>query len=316
MRNILYTGDNLPFLDRMDTASVDLVYLDPPFNSKRVHSAPAGSKAAGHGFKDVWTWRDVDRERLESLLSAHPRLLDFIGVVGDIHGEPMAAYTAYMAQRIVQLHRVLKNTGSLYLHCDPAASHYLKVVLDGVFGQGNFLNEIIWHYQTGGAGKRWFSRKHDVILLYGKSDRHIFNAGATAVARTEKSIKRARNPAGARISADDTMKTAMDVWTDLQALNPMSRERTGYPTQKPLALLERIIKASSNEGDVVLDPFCGCGTTCVAAELLRRQWVGIDIEEEVAPLLAERLENHTGSGAETLFDHVRELPELVGESTR
>ena len=309
MRNTLYTGDNLHFLHRMDTASVDLVYLDPPFNTKRIHSAPPGSRAAGSGFRDIWTWRDVDAELLEPLVGGHPGLVACIGAIEGVHGEAMAAYTAYLAQRIAELHRVLRETGSIYLHCDPGASHCIRLVMDCVFGQGNFLNEIVWHYQTGGSGKRWFPRKHDVILLYGRSPRHVFNARAVPVPRAGKSLERARTPAGARISAGDTTKTAMDVWTDIQALNPMSRERTGYPTQKPLALLRRIIGASSNEGDVVLDPFCGCATACVAAEQLRRRWIGIDLAEDAAPLLAGRLRDCRGGDGGGGFDHVRELPE-------
>ena len=307
MRNTLFTGDNLHFLKRLDSASVDLVYLDPPFNSKRVHSAPTGSKAEGIGFKDSWTWLDVEGEFLESLMASQSTLADFICCIQGLHSEAMASYIAYMAQRVIQLHRILKDTGSIYFHCDPAASPYIRGILDGVFGQKNFLNEIVWHYQTGGAGKRWFSRKHDVILLYVKSDSHVFNAEATEVPRTRKSLERSRNPAGARISAGDTSKTAMDVWTDLQALNPMSRERTGYPTQKPLALLHRIIKASSNKGDIVLDPFCGSGTTCVASQQLLRRWISIDIEERSAHMLADRL-----GGGKKLFRHIHELPERTG----
>ena len=305
MRNTLYTDDNLPVLWRLGTASVDLVYLDPPFNSGRVHSAPDGSKAEGAEFRDKWSWRDTGAELPGPLVARYSGIGGLIGTIAAIHGESMAAYTAFMALRIAELHRVLKNTGSIYLHCDPRAAHCLRVVLDAVFGPDNFINEIIWHYQTGGAGKRSFPRKHDVILLYSKSGEYVFNTGAAMVSRTEKSMRRARNPAGARISADDTMKAAMDVWTDIPALNPMSRERTGYPTQKPLALLRRIIEVSSNPGDLVLDPFCGCGTACVAAQQLDRRWIGIDIEERAAALLEGRLREEGMGNAGGLFDHSR-----------
>ena len=150
-------------------------------------------------------------------------------------------------------------------------------MMDGVFGHQNFRNEIIWYYQTGGASKRWFSRKHDSILFYAKTKNHTFNSESVKVSRSEKSLRRAQNPKGARISSADTTKLAPDVWTDVAAMNPMSKERLGYATQKPLALLNRIICASTNKGDVVLDPFCGCGTTIEAADKLKRRWIGIDI---------------------------------------
>ncbi len=293
MQNALYTNDNLYIMHGMDSESVDLIYLDPPFNSKRTYSAPIGSKAAGASFNDMWSWSDVDELSLHELVG-FTGLIDYIQSIGNIHGKAMMAYTTYMAQRIIEMHRILKFTGSLYLHCDPTASHYLKPMLDSIFGKSNFINEIVWHYQTGGASKRWFSRKHDVILLYAKGKKYVFDYKNTKVARTEKAMQRAQNPKGARISADNTSKVAMDVWTDLQALNPMSAERTGYPTQKPLALLERIIKVSSNEGDIVFDPFCGCATTCVAAQQLGRSWIGIDIEKQAADLLVERLSDDAG----------------------
>ena len=306
MQNTLHTGDNLPVLWHLEAASVDLVYLDPPFNSGRTHSAPDGSRAEGARFRDTWPSRNLGVELPEALVSRHPAASGLVGMVGAVHGESMAAYTAYMALRIAELHRVLRDTGSIYLHCDPRAAHCLRMVLDAVFGPDNFINEIVWHYQTGGAGKRAFPKKHDVILLYGRTGKYTFNPGAATVPRTEKSLKRARNPAGARISGDDTEKTAMDVWTDIPALNPMSRERTGYPTQKPLALLRRIIEVSSNPGELVLDPFCGSGTACVAAHQLDRRWLGIDIEESVPALLEERLGGEGEGKAEGLFRHSRE----------
>ena len=198
------------------------------------------------------------------------------------------AYLVNMAVRLAELHRVLKPMGSLYLHCDPAASHYLKIVLDRIFGEKNFRNELVWHYQTGGASRKWFSKKHDVILFYTKTAKYQFYPEAVPALRTDKAMKRARNPKGARISAGKSEKLPMDVWADIQVLNPMATERLGYPTQKPLALLERIIEASSNEGDIVLDPFCGCGTTVAAAEKLNRKWIGIDITYATVAAIQER----------------------------
>ena len=189
----------------------------------------------------------------------------------------MLSYTSYMAQRLFEMRRVLKPEGSIYLHCDPTASHYLKLVMDAVFGEKKFLNEIVWHYQTGGASKKHYARKHDILLFFSKAEDYQFYPENIPTARTEKALKRALNPKGARIQSDDATKLPMDVWIDIQALNPMSNERLGYPTQKPLALLERIIKASSNRDDIVLDPFCGCGTTIEAARKLNRQAIGIDV---------------------------------------
>ena len=196
-----------------------------------------------------------------------------------------------MAIRLIECHRVLKQKGSLYLHCDPTMSHYLKITLDCIFKSENFRNEIIWHYQTGGASKTAFARKHDVILFYSKSNDYIFNADDIHIPRSEKSLKRAKNPKGARISVDNNTKIANDVFTDIQALNPMAKERSGYPTQKPVKLLERIIKASSNENDILLDPFCGSGTSCIAAENLNRQWIAVDISQKAYEMVKERLES-------------------------
>jgi site-specific DNA-methyltransferase (adenine-specific) len=190
---------------------------------------------------------------------------------------------------MIEMHRILKDTGSLYLHCDPTASHYLKILLDKIFGKNNFRNEIVWHYSSGGVSKRHFSRKHDIILFYSKSLKYFFDSYKIKIDRTEKSLKRASNPTGARYNINKSeTKFAEDVF-QIQYINPMSKERTGYPTQKPLALLNRIILASSNEGDIVMDPFCGCATTCVAAQQLGRKWIGIDIEKQAVSLVMERL---------------------------
>jgi len=173
--NTLYTNDNLFILNGLNSSSVDLIYLDPPFNSKRFYSAPIGSKAAGSSFKDMWTWADVNEEYLNTLADNYPALTKFIASIGKIHSKAMMSYLTYMAQRIVEMHRVLKSTGSLYLHCDPTASHYMKAVLDEIFGKDNFRNEIIWHYgQRTAFHKQHFSRKHDTILFYSKSNKSFF----------------------------------------------------------------------------------------------------------------------------------------------
>ena len=312
--NTLYTNDNLFILNGMNSNLVDLIYLDPPFNSKRFYAAPVGSKAAGTSFKDMWTWQDVNEAYLETLAGKYPALARFIGSVGKIHSNAMKAYLTYMAQRIIEMHRVLKDTGSLYLHCDPTASHYMKAVLDEIFGKDNFRNEIIWHYgQRTTFHKQHFSRKHDIILFFSKSNKSFFGKVSEAWDRKvflsnrhdvlvdsdgreyiwsdggKKGLRYKRYVADVL----EAGKPLDSVW-DISILNSASKERTGYPTQKPLSLLHRIIKASSKEGDIVFDPFCGCATTCVAAQQLGRKWIGIDIEKQAVNILIERLSNDAG----------------------
>ena len=310
--NTLYTGDNLYILDGMYSQSIDLIYLDPPFNSKRMYVAPIGSKIAGSGFKDTWTWQDVDEVYFKRMINGYPYLAQFIKAVEVIHGKAMAAYLSYIAQRVVQMHRVLKSSGSLYLHCDPTASHYLKVLLDYIFGAQNFRNEIVWCYRTGGASKKTFGRKHDLIYFYTKSGKYNFNIPKQKSYLTGQLKHSAKNKTfedkyglyqnilfsktNIKLYKDDggyyTMTACRDYW-NIDAVGRTSKERTGYPTQKPLKLLERIIKASSNEDNIVLDPFCGCMTTCVAAQRLNRRWIGIDIEVKAAEIAAQRLEGFT-----------------------
>ena len=205
----------------------------------------------------------------------------------------LLAYLLYMMERLLVMKGLLKPTGSIYLHCDPTASHYIKVLMDSIFGHENFINEIVWHYQTGGASKRWFAKKHDVILLYSQTKKYRLYGENAKIARSEKSIKRAQNQKGARITSNNATKLPMDVWTDIQALNPMSNERLGYPTQKPVALLKRIIESSCPEDDIILDPFCGYGTTICAAHELNRRWVGLDIAyHAIRRVVQNRLEDN------------------------
>ncbi|MDR0516563.1 MAG: site-specific DNA-methyltransferase, partial [Fibromonadaceae bacterium] len=167
-KNTLYTNDNLFILNGLNSSLVDLMYLDPPFNSKRMYSAPVGSRAAGSSFKDMWTWQDVDEAYLDTLADKYPALTKFIATTGGLHSKAMMAYLTYMAQRIIEMHRVLKDTGSLYLHCDPTASHYLKILLDEIFGKNNFRNEIVWNYTGNSVPKKCLPRKHDIIFWYSK----------------------------------------------------------------------------------------------------------------------------------------------------
>jgi DNA modification methylase len=313
--NTLFTGDNLFILHGMNSETVDLIYLDPPFNSKRTYSAPIGSKAAGATFKDMWTWDDVSEMHLENLIANYPALGRLILSAQVMHGKAMAAYLAYMGQRIVELHRILKSTGSLYLHCDPTASHYLKALLDVVFGRENFRNEIIWCYRKWAVKQHQFVSNHDVIFFYSKSENNLFNTQFAPL--SPGTMKRWKGMKQQAIFDDDGNRSAsnedspskgspMADWWEISILNPASKERTGYPTQKPLALMHRIIQASSNPGDLVLDPFCGCATTCVAAQQLGRKWIGIDIEKQANKILLERLSDDAGMFSD--FVHRTDIP--------
>jgi site-specific DNA-methyltransferase (adenine-specific) len=300
-QNTLYTGDNLYVLYGLNSNLADLIYLDPPFNSKRLYSAPVGSRAAGASFKDMWEWKDVDEYYLETLAEDYPVIKNFIDTIGVIHGKAMAAYLTYMAQRIVEMKRILKDTGSLYLHCDPTASHYLKGLLDTVFGKDSFRNEIVWCYRGAGYPKKDFGRRHDIILRYSKTQDYTFNLDAVREEYAEATKERFAYYIGNKRKGKDFGTQALhplgkqpDDWWQIQPIAPSAKERTGYPTQKPLALLHRIVKASSNPGDIVLDPFCGCATTCVAAQQLGRKWIGIDIEKQSVRILVERLSDDAG----------------------
>ena len=299
--NTLYTNDNLFVLTGMNSHGVDLIYLDPPFNTKRMYSAPVDSKAAGTSFKDMWTWNDVDEQNLDTLAVKFPMLTKYITCIGGIHGKPMMAYLTYMAQRIIEMHRVLKDTGSLYLHCDPTASHYLKIVLDEIFGKNHFRNEIVWCYRGAGYPKNDFGRRHDIILRFTKTQTYTFNLDSVRDEYADATKERFAHYIGNKRKGKDfgiqtlnPLGKQPDDWWQIQPIAPSSKERTGYPTQKPLALLHRIINASSNEGDIVFDPFCGCATTCVAAQQLGRKWIGIDIEKQSVDILVERLSNDAG----------------------
>ncbi len=307
----IFTGDNLPIMRGMDSESVDLIYLDPPFNSNRHYAAPIGSKAAGAAFKDVWTYEDTDDAWWGELADAHPVLYKVIDGAGAAGGKADKAYCIYMAVRLLEIHRVLKSTGSVYLHCDPTMSHSLKLVLDAIFGHDNFKNEIVWFYKSGGASKKHFARKHDTILFYAKTVATCFNV------QKEKSYNRELKPYRFK-DVDEyqdevgwhTLVNMKDVW-QIDMVGRTSKERTGYPTQKPLKLLQRIIKSSSNEGDVILDPFCGCATACMAAESLQRKWIGIDISPKAFELINVRLKNELG-GIFSSVIHRTDIPQRIG----
>ena len=338
-KNKLYVGDNLDVMHGMNSNTVDLIYLDPPFNSKRMYRASIGSsadkKAAKKGIKtpgfhDIWVWSEDVDIRLLAFMENHRNLFTYIELVGAIHGQAMKTYLTFMAQRLIEMHRLLKDTGSIYLHCDPTASHYLKHLMDEIFGKNNFRNEIIWHYSKWTNAAKYFQRNHDIIFLYSKSDLYLFNKQYSITIHKQRVLDRGwdRNVANGvrQLLVYDREKSAThidaavkrglklvymdskpvgvatpDVWTDINYIASGSKERTGYPTQKPLALMGRIIKASSNEGDMVMDPFCGCASTCVAAQNLHRNWIGIDLERTAVEFVSDRLsqdESKDGSKAQ------------------
>lgn len=308
-KNRLYYGDNLYVLrEHIADESVDLIYLDPPFNSKRDYSVifskdKTEDEAAAQieAFEDTWHWTPATEETFNSFIDTMPgSVIDTLHAFRQMLGENDAmAYLVNMTPRLRELHRVLKPTGTLYLHCDPTMSHYLKILLDAIFkdDRTGFLNEIIWSYRTGGVSKRWFGRKHDTLLMYVKDNRlHTFNLLKEKSYLTHKygfknvEIFQEPPPDGRYY----TMVGMRDVWA-IDALRGNQPETLGYPTQKPLALLERVIAASSNEGDVVLDPFCGCGTTIDAAQRLNRRWIGIDITYIAIDLITKRLRHIYGN---------------------
>ncbi len=371
----IFIGDNLHIMRGMNSDSVDLIYLDPPFNSNRNYAAPIGSRAAGAAFKDTWTLSDVDLAEHGELAEGAPPLHTVIQAAREAHGKGMQSYLIMMSTRLLEMERILKDTGGIYLHCDPTASHYLKLVMDVVFGRDNFRNEVVWKRTSTKSLGRRYAVNSDRILYYVKSDSATWNqqytpyddeyiqktyrrqdkhgrwatvdlsggkAGSERAYMPLKGIEpppgrawapptRNKFPASAQVLLPDNYE-ALDQLAKCEALDDAGllhwpkgekgrprwkkylsampgvvagdlvldtppvkgKERTGYPTQKPLALLERIIKASSNPGDVVFDPFCGCATTLVAADRLQRSWVGIDISPKAAELVVERIKADQG----------------------
>ena len=368
----MWTGDNLDIMRGINSESVDLIYLDPPFNSNRNYAAPIGSEAAGAAFKDTWTLDDVDLAWHGELAERNPAAYSVIDAARQADGKGMQSYLIFMAVRLMEMQRILKPKGSIWLHCDDTASHWLRVLMDSLFGKAAFRNAVIWKRIGNHNDAGRFGRTADHLLFYGAA---IQKEGGVRIPLSEDNVrskyrhedKRGRyrrgdltgagastgeaghswcdwNPTdigrhwsvprtgsyAAWIEANyipgfrsvespiarlDLLKNAdlivftangtpelkryldaspgqvpPDVWIDIPPVNSQARERTGYPTQKPLALLERIIKASSKEDDVVLDPFCGCATACVAADRLNRQWAGIDLSPLAAKLVRQRIQ--------------------------
>ena len=366
--NALYYGDNLDVLRRhVKDESVDLIYLDPPFNSNAnynvLFAAKDGHQAAAQiqAFEDTWRWDESAARQFAETVEAGGKVADvLLAFERFLSTSDMLAYLAMMAPRLVELRRVLKSTGSLYLHCDPTASHYLKLLLDAVFGPEHFRNEVIWKRTSAHSSAKKFAPVHDVLLYYSRGDKPTWNsprveyeeeylekyyrfddgdgrlywradlcaAGVrhgssghpwrgfdVAVkgmhwkfkAETLDELDAAGRiywpkggtgwPQYKRYREELKGKAVADIWDDIDRINPVGAERLGYPTQKPVALLERIVEASSNPGDVVLDPFCGCGTTIEAAQKLERSWIGIDVTHLAITLIKVRLRDAFGDAA-------------------
>ena len=348
----IWTGDNLDILRGLNSQCVDLIYLDPPFNSNKNYSAPVGSKAAGAAFKDTWTLSDLDVAWMGIIADKQPAMYQVLQAAGLTHGKGMQSYLCMMGIRLFEMRRVLKATGSIYVHCDPTASHYLKLLMDAVFDPTNFRNHIVWKRTSGHSDARRYGSVHDDLLFYVKNGKYLWNRtyqdydanyveryyrytdgdgrrwmsdnlsaaglqgggyeyewnGVTRVWRVPRTtmerldaegrIFHTKNGIARRKRYLDEAKgiPVQDVWNDVQAIRSWHKEKIGYPTQKPIALVERIIKASSNDGDVVLDPFCGCATSLIAAEKLERQWVGIDLSPKAVELVHDRLKGEMSIG--------------------
>jgi site-specific DNA-methyltransferase (adenine-specific) len=375
-KNKLYYGDNLTVLrDYIPDASVDLIYLDPPFNSRQDYNVlfaeKDGSRSASQitAFKDSWEWNlEAERSYIE-VVEAGGRVADAMRAFRTLlGGSDMLAYLAMMAPRLIELRRVLKETGSIYLHCDPTASHYLKLLLDSVFGAEMFHSEIIWKRNSAHSDAKRFGAVHDTILFYSRGsdpfwatqyqaydpdyveqyyrykepDGRRFMSGDISAAGLQgggynydwKGIARiwrvpqstmerldaegrvfyTRNgiPRFKRYLDESKGMPAQDVWNDIESLKSWMAERLGYPTQKPEALLERILRASSREGDMVLDPFCGCGTTVQVAQKLNRRWIGVDITHLAIGLIKKRLSDSFGEEIRSTYETIGTPTDLAG----
>ena len=321
MRNRIESGNNLDIMRRMEGECVNLICTDPPFNSNENYNVTTISRAQKQAFEDTWKFDPVSnredrndiKERaktdnvykaIDNALTGYDHLFQFKtnGYEGAIR-----SYLTFIAPRLAEAHRILKSTGSIYLHCDPSASHYLKGLMDTVFGKENFRNEIIWHYNKYTNALKAFQRNHDVILFYTKTDNYVFNTLYGKMSENQKKIRERGYNTGSHggkkyLMVFDKTKPKVqehiesgkyytvyyidnpkdgvalaDCWNDITRVTSNSKQRTGYPTQKPLKLYQRMIEASSNKEDIVFDMFCGSGTTLVAAQSLGRKWIGIDI---------------------------------------
>lgn len=326
----IWTGDNLDVMRGMNSDSVDLIYLDPPYSKNKTYSAPIGSKAAGAAFKDTWTLDDVNLAWHGLIKHEFPGLYKLLQATREVHSDGMMSYLIAMAVRVMEMHRLLKSTGTLWIHCDQTAGHYLKLLLDCVFGQKNFICEVSWFIgsRSGAIAKYKPGKAHETMLVYAVNyGKHTYNVQYLPYSERylrwfrhtddegRKYRTRTRKGKIIRQYLDESPGVPLhDMWMDISHLYTSSgwfpgnrHELTGYPTQKPLSLLNRIIKASSNEGDMVLDPFCGCATTCIAAQQCARQWVGIDISSKAADLVKDRMNRELGMFHQGV--HRNDIPE-------
>lgn len=318
MKNQLYFADNLEVLKRLyaeyPKGLIDLIYIDPPFNSKRDYSVlfetidMTDTKAQKEAFAD--TWSNVSYiDTLNELHSINPDIYTYLNCLNGITiAKSTVSYLTTMAIRIYYMHKLLKDTGSFYLHCDPTMSHYLKIVCDLIFGNKNFRNEIIWCYTAPTNTKENFPKKHDIIFRYTKSDKWIFNYEDISIPYSEETVARTergsgdkglygnKNPEGKHANRLKPEGKIPEDWWTIPRLQGNAIEKLGYPTQKPEALLERIIKVSSKKSDLIADFFCGCGTTVAMAQKLNRKWIGVDISHLAVNLIMQRIKKqHTNN---------------------
>lgn len=353
MENVLYYGDNLKVLrEHIKDNSVDLIYLDPPFNSKADYNIlfkePTGkpSEAQITAFEDTWHWTEETERTFQEIVEIAPaNVVEMIRAFRQFVGNnDVMAYLTMMCIKLLELKRALKDTGSIYLHCDPSASHYLKIVMDTIFGKKNLRNEIVWCYKSRPVSKRYFCKKHDIIFFYSKTDEYYFDWKANLQPLSPLTIKKYKYEdeigmyrLGGRGIKGSPIKSAKDVdpkweiehpelvvrdylkegypledYWFINIINQSAKERLGYPTQKPEALLERIIKASSDKDSIILDPFCGCGTTVAVAQRFKRNWIGIDITHLAINLIKLRLKGMYGLEPKKDYKIVGEPEDLAG----
>ncbi len=288
----IFHSDNLAVLRGMNSETIDLIATDPPFNKNRDFHATPDSLASGTKFTDRWSWdKDVHEDWWDAIKDDWQGVYEVIDAARAASGDDMAAFLCWLGVRVIEMRRILKPTGSLYLHIDHTAHAWVKAMLDGIFGRKNFRNEIVWCYSGGGVPKNDYPRKHDTLLRYTKSNKYIFNTEYKPYKENTQQVGKHSTYSGGHDIPLKRGTPVTDWWTDIKTVTGWSPERNGYPTQKPLALYERIIKASSNQDDIVLDPFAGCATTPVAAERLGRQWVAIDIWDDAYQTVLDRLES-------------------------
>lgn len=307
-KNKLYYGDNLDVMREMNSESIDLIYLDPPFNSGKnynismIEKDGSKSKAQVQAFEDTWSWGPSANLAYDELMTSTSELIssDIKGLIESnvkyLGKTSLAAYMVHMAPRLCEMKRLLKSTGSIYLHCDPSASHYLKMLMDAIFGFGNFRNEIVWCYTGSQNAHNYFQCKHDIILFYSKTKNYYFDSESiripfniTSKYYVDDEGRKYTKKYGKIYYVKHDGKIPEDYWIDINRLHHISNERLGYPTQKPESLLDRILKASCPPGGTVLDPFCGCGTTIAVAQRLGIRWVGIDITHLAINIIKKRL---------------------------